>query len=286
MHKTRHQILEHLYLYAHKKYFARRLSKQVHFKSKYVISVGNLSAGGTGKTPVSALLLRHLKQKKHQPLLVLRGYKGELARCGALIFDGQKLFHQAKQAGDEALLLSGVPDTRVAVGKDRARAVQLYGANHSVVILDDAFQNPLVYHDHDLVLVDAAVSLQKMRLFPCGKMREPLSALKRAHTVLLTRYDQAKPEERKQLRSEILKYVPKEALFFSIHKIIGLRSVSFSKKEQNRPLQHSLPHTKEGIGAFCGIANPHSFFRSLREIGYNIQQTKIFPDHHFFSKRI
>ncbi len=277
-------FLENTYLKIHKKYFNYRKKKQKYFQNKYIISIGNLSVGGTGKTPTSKYILSHLLKKNKQSLIVLRGYKGKLSSKSALVFDGKNYFHTVKEVGDEAFLFTDIPNTKVVIGKNRIQAIKHYGTDISIILLDDAFQNPSIYHNHAIVLIDATLSLEKMKLFPCGKLREPLCALKRADTVLLTRYDQANKKNRDSITSEILKHVKEDALFFAQHKITGIRSIfDTHSKQKNTILQ--LPHTKKPLGAFCGIANPASFFNKLGDLGYNLAQTKIFMDHHFFSKR-
>lgn len=277
----RYSILERLYLYAHRKYFAQRIKKQIRFQDKYIISVGNLSAGGTGKTPTTALLLQYLSNLGQCPLALLGGYKAKLSRQKALIYDGRQIFYDSRQGGDEALILARIPNIKVAIGKDRARSLELYGQESKVIVLDDAFQNPSVYHDHDLVLVDASLPLKKMRLFPCGKMREPMEALQRAQTVLLTRFDQAPPERIHALKEEILKYVPEKAIFHSRHKIEDLYEF-----DQKSPVAFALKNTKHSpIGAFCAVARPQAFFQSLEGLGYELKEKRSFPDHHFYSLR-
>ena len=289
-------LAEQLYLHAHHSCFRRRLKKQVRFKDKYVISVGNLSAGGTGKTPTCALLLEHLYKAQKMPLVVLRGYKGSLSKKkeGALVSDGKKILHSAREVGDEAILLARSPGPRVAIGRNRSRMIELYGQEAKSIILDDAFQNPSVYRDHDLVLIDAAIPLEKMRLFPYGRMREGSEALKRAHTVLLTRFDQAPIAVSQKVREEVLSHIPESSLFYSRHKVLGLRAVDEvhleSSKEMKRDHSESaqektkqkLKFGKEPIGAFCGIANPQAFFHSLEELGYRLREKCAFPDHHFY----
>ena len=282
-----YSLAEQLYLYAHRTYFTHRLKNQVRFNDKYIISVGNLSAGGTGKTPTCALLLQRLSEIKQSPLALLRGYRSGLSRHrdGALVSDGQKILHDARAVGDEALLLARIPGIKVAIGKDRARAIELYGRQSKTVVLDDAFQNPSVYRDHDLVLIDITIPLEKMRPFPYGRMREPLTALKRAQSVLLSRFDQASTEMSQRLRKEVLKYVPEKALFYSRHKVLTLHEADIES-----PIKHGgngkerirLPR-EQPLGAFCGIANPQAFFHSLEELDCTLQEKRIFPDHHFYS---
>ena len=260
--------LQRLYLRLHRRVFRRRLREQKRFERFYIVSIGNLSAGGTGKTP----LVRRLAERvlKHSPLVVLRGYGGRAGKEGVLVSDGRSVLTDRLQAGDEALLLAGLPGLRVAAGADRARLIERYGDPSRIVFLDDAFQNPTVYRDFDLVLIDASVPLEKLRVFPLGRFREGLDALERADAVLLTRVAESSPENRAALEREVAAYLPLEKIFCSRHEPQGL-----------------LPEPPAGarFGAFCGIGNPESFFRTLAEKGLEIRERRVFPDHHAFRPR-
>ncbi len=255
-------ILEKLYLFLHRRVYASRLKSQRRFNA-FVISVGNLSAGGTGKTPVSAFLAAHLHKKR--PLLILRGYRGKTGK-GILVTDGKKILATAAQAGDEAVLLARQGGFSVAAGSDRASLIEQFGDGKDIVILDDAFQNPSVFRNHELVLLDATVPLEKIRVFPAGRFRENLNALSRADTVLFTRVDQARIDQYRELRDAVSQHTSAEQ-FESIHEV--------------RDIYPPLSALSE-CGAFCGIGNPESFFKSLESAGYIISRKAVFPDHHAF----
>ena len=281
-------FLEQLYLFFHHKIFNQRLKKQRRFADKHVISVGNLSTGGVGKTPLCASLAQYLKTQKRRSLIVSRGYRAQLSRKGVLVSDGKGKgsIYDVSQVGDESLLLSGLKDIKVAIGRDRSQLIQDHAKDVQAVILDDAFQNPSIYRDHDLVLIDATIGPtdKKTRLFPYGRMREPIDALKRANTVLLTRCDQVHSQQLSDLRETILKFCPSQAVFESSHKVVGLRPVLLkgrSKKEAIMPNFKSVRIQGE-VGAFCGLGNPKAFFSSVKEMGYELQEKRIFPDHHNF----
>ncbi len=285
---------ERLYLYAHEQNFRRRLKNQQHFQDKYVISVGNLSTGGVGKTPLCALLAEYLAKHNRKSLIVLRGYKAQLSKKGALVSNrvGQiskenTPNYNVSQVGDESLLLASLKNTKVAIGKNRSQVIQSYGEDTKSIILDDAFQNPSVHRDHDLVLIDATFGLtqKNMRLIPHGHMREPLTALRRADTVLLTRCDQVGQKQLEDLRQAILKVCPSQAIFMARHNIVGLRpaSLTIENKTKDRLIPVSaLPHSQEAIGSFCGLGNPQAFFVSIEQLGYTLKEKRTFVDHHNF----
>lgn len=227
-----------------------------------MVSIGNLSAGGTGKTPTTALLARNAPG---QTLAVLRGYRGA-AWGGLLVSDGAQLLSNFELAGDEAILLGRLPGLRVAAGKDRARLIAEFGRDCDVVLLDDAFQNPSVYRDHELVLLDASIPIEKLRVFPMGLFREDLRALQRAHTILLTRCDSSTPENLRALEEVVHSAAPAAEIFRSAHVVTGV--------VPEPPLKT--------VGAFCGLGNPEAFFHTVVSAGYQIVEGKAFPDHYPF----
>ncbi len=255
-------LLESLYLRLHNRVYARRLRTQKSYADKYVISIGNLSAGGTGKTPAAILLASH---SPTPPLVVLRGYGGSLSRNGGLVSDGETIFCGPREAGDEAVLIARSAAVSVAVDRNRQRALDRWGGENRVILLDDAFQNPAVHRDCDLVLVDTSVPPEGLRLFPAGKFRDPIEALARADVLLLTRTDQSPYVE--AWKSAAREFLPDARIFESAHKPVGIRPRLESKR----------------VGAFCGIGNPAGFFSTVESMGLEIQARRAFGDHTFFT---
>ena len=270
-----------LYLRAHRRTFRRRLARQTVFEQLYVVSVGNLSAGGTGKTPVALLLAEQLRGRGVPALAVLRGYGGTASKTGLLVSDGTRVFADLRAAGDEALLFARAPGLRVAVGRDRVSAILRFAGDARVVLLDDAFQNPLVGRDHELVLIDALVPLRKMLVFPAGRFREPPEALSRADTIVLPRADLAPPEQLDELTQMIARNAPRAAVFRGRHApgpVVsgGWRGSSLAEST----IVKLAPGTR--VGAFCGLGNPDGFFRSLSEGPHRLDVVykRAFADHH------
>lgn len=255
-----------IYLFIHHAVYNRRLKRQKHFPQLYIVSVGNLSAGGTGKTPAVIYLAEAVKDKS--PLIVLRGYGGKGSMAGTLVSSGNDILSNYYEAGDEALLIARKTGMSVAAGKDRASLIEKYAKSGSVVILDDAFQNPTVARNHDLVLIDATVSPEDVLVFPMGRFRESWDALKRAGSVLLTRTDQVDEKRLATLESIIKKYVPETRIFRSVHKAV--------------PLSEEIGAS---IAAFSGIGNPSAFYRTLKQSGVDLRDTIDFPDHHPFTEK-
>ncbi len=157
-----------------------------------VISVGNIALGGTGKTPTVIDIAGLILQKGKQPAVISRGYGRRDESLISIVSDGRMVQHDPARNGDEPVLiadrLTGVP---VVVGADRYQAslAALRQFHPDVVILDDGFQHIRLQRTIDIVLIDAAEPFGSGKLFPAGILREPLTALKRAHAILITRAD-------------------------------------------------------------------------------------------------
>lgn len=265
-------MLQRFYLWVHHRTYRRRKVRQRRFAGIYVVSIGNLSAGGTGKTPA----VRLLAAAARAPMVVLRGYGGSLSGRGALIGDGTTLYEDWRGSGDEAALLAG-GGLRVAVGRNRADVIERFVGASRTVLLDDAFQNPSVYRDHELVLIDASAPVRSMQPLPSGRFRDDWSALERANTVLLTRCSDASSQQLSDLMNVILEYLPAAHVFQSDHLPGDLVPALPSQ-----PSSESV--SAPALGAFCGIGNPDSFFRTLQSLGLEISERMVFADHHHYTK--
>ncbi|MBL8022265.1 MAG: tetraacyldisaccharide 4'-kinase [Leptospirales bacterium] len=279
-------LLSRIYLALHHFVFRRRKEGAVKFEVR-VVSVGNLSMGGTGKTPLVAYLAE--KARKRNPMVVLRGYGG---RSAGLVSDGRQTVSTFDSAGDEAMLLAQVPGLRVAAGRDRIDLIRRFAGNSGIIFLDDAFQNPSIARDVDLVLIDATLPPERLRVFPGGKFREDVDALLRASAVLLTRSDSV---HARSWLSLLRTRFPSLPIFQSVHEFAGL--VPFL---QSTMLAATTPEQKQrrgstvgrrtarhnpniGVGAFCGIGNPQAFYSMLAENGMKVVSTKSFGDHHRYT---
>lgn len=258
------RFLEELYLFLHRRTYASRSARATRFPMR-VVSIGNLSMGGTGKTPLVEYLVR--KGRAKRPMVVLRGYG---AGGSGLVSDGVNVLSTYKESGDEAMLLAEVPGLRVAAGKDRAALISEFGRDSDFILLDDAFQNPSVARDFELVLIDASIPMERLRVAPCGKFRERLDALSRADAVLLTRADQGGAVWQR----EIGRLFPELPVFQSEHRFAGLGPL-LPGAENPAPLPGSSIH------AFCGIGNPHAFFQMLAA-SFELKERRAFSDHHAF----
>lgn len=242
-----------------------------------VVSVGNLTAGGTGKTPLVIALAQLLVSRGHRPVLLSRGYRSARPWCLNLVNDGRRTLLPKDVSGDESeLIIRRLGDLPVIVCKDRARGA-LYGAAKlgcTVALLDDAFQYWKLERDADIVVVDATDPFGRQALLPLGRLREPFSMISRAQAAVISRADlpQALPPE--SIERVIRRYNPECEILFSSH---CFEHVLWLPRNQRKPVE-SLAGQR--VFAFCGIGNPESFRQMLQDAGMDLQDFRIFSDHH------
>lgn len=243
-----------------------------------VISIGNLTVGGTGKSPLTSCIASLLRDSGYRVGVVSRGYRRKSAVDPLLVSDGRALLSDAQSAGDEPYLIArDNPAVPVAVGADRVRAARLLlrAASPEVIVLDDAFQHRRLARDLDLVLVDRLDPWGNGRMLPSGPLREPLSSIARAHACILTRSDGQCPSS---LASALARYNPDAALF---HCRIEPRAFVRSEGETI-----GLAALKGfSAYAFSGIARPERFEGDLRALGLRLAGSRRFADHHPFRPR-
>ena len=227
-----------------------------------VISVGNLSVGGTGKSPMVAWLARWLRQRHLRVAVLSRGY-------GAL----------ESGRNDEALEFELLfPDVPHLQHPDRRASAELAAdeLEMQILLLDDGFQHRQLSRDLDIVLLDATLPTAAAWLLPGGLMREPLSSLARAAVVVLTRVSQALPSRLEDLQQQVQRLAPQAALVLADHQPSGL----WQAPDQRRP----LPELRgKKVLAMCAIGNPESFFCTLKEQGAEVLDHRSWPDHHAFT---
>jgi len=241
-----------------------------------VISIGNITVGGTGKTLATLALCQWLISRKITPAVLSRGYGGE-APADRLVFDGEKLNLGPKEAGDEPFLLAAsLPEARVLVGKDRRRSAELalrMGAE--VMVLDDGFQYWKMQKDFDVVLIDALDPFGNGHLIPRGMLREPLSALQRAQAIWITHSDMIPKEDLSRLEDSLSEIAPGVPISYTIHQPVALRDFSSGDRIGLWTLE------RKRVLALSGIGNPHSFEYMLQKLGAEVIPAR-FPDHHYY----
>lgn len=227
-----------------------------------VLCVGNLSVGGTGKTPMVAWLCSWLRSKEVRVAIVSRGY-GQLD----------------SGSNDEALELElALPDVPHLQNSDRSAAAQLAREELEMqaIVLDDGFQHRRLRRDLDIVLIDASEPAAADWCLPGGLMRESWNSLKRAGIVVLSRSHQASAARLKQLRQRIARRAPLALVVSSQTEPLGWHGINLPFVELNELRGRQ-------VLAFCGIGNPTAFFQSLEQLGLTILDRRAFPDHHAFS---
>jgi tetraacyldisaccharide 4'-kinase len=228
-----------------------------------VVSVGNLSVGGTGKTVIVEWIARQLRDAGHTVTILSRGYgKG------------------AASQNDEALMLeTNLPDVPHLQGADRSSLARIAveELEAEVLVLDDGFQHRQLARDLDIVLLDASQPAVSQWPLPRGTFREPYSSLVRANAVILTRCDQAQPDALAQQEAQLRKRYPTLPITKAIHAPLCLVGAG----DQEAPL-NQLSGAK--VIAFCGLGHPEAFFATVRSLGANIVDSRVFPDHHSYTR--
>ncbi len=236
-----------------------------------VISVGNMTLGGTGKTPlVIALALEALK-RGFKPCILTRGYKGRV-RYPSFVSRGNGPLMSISQAGDEPVLMAQkLRNVEIIKGRNRYEA-GLLSEKADLFILDDGFQHRRLYRDMDIVLIDALRGFGNGRLFPIGPLREPLSELGRADMIVITRgnHDENVNLIKKTLSKTFQNLTP--SVYTAHHK-----PSFFMDNKGNRYDINDISGKK--VFAFCGIGNPDAFIHTLQSTGANITGVKQFKDH-------
>lgn len=246
-----------------------------------VISVGNLTCGGTGKTPAVQTICRMLAERGLRVVVLSRGHGGS-ARGATIASDGESVAGTSAEVGDEPVLLSktlrGVP---VVVGKDRRASGDLACERFSpdVIVLDDGMQYWQLHRDLDIVILNARRPYGSGHVFPMGDLREPISGLRRAGAVLLTNSRALDEAQLDSLKARVSKLIPATHVFASNHVAVGLSSAETGE-------EHDLSWVAgRRIFAFCGIGSPESFLGMLSNLGAAIAGNIIFPDHYRLSDR-
>jgi tetraacyldisaccharide 4'-kinase len=230
----------------------------------FVISIGNITWGGTGKTSLVKEITQFLMSKGFRVAIVSRGY-GRTTSGPLLVQDGVELKCEWGESGEEAYLLAkSLPGAIVAVAENRSDGLHLVeGFSPDVILLDDAFQHRKVKRDLDIVLVDASEDVTSLKMIPFGKLREGPDSLTRSDAVVLTHIDEA-----------------------------NRRTLDWMRDNMDRPVFHCsyvavepLVVYGKKIGAFCAIGAPDHFFRILRQEGAELVSIKTFRDHHAFTQK-
>ena len=234
-----------------------------------VISVGNLTVGGTGKTPMVAWLAARIAAEGHRPAVVSRGYGGSAGRGPLIVSRGEGPLCEPDHCGDEPFLLARIlRHVPIVVGSDRvAAAEEAAGLGCRAVLLDDGFQHRRLARDLDILLLDASNPFGDYGVLPAGLLREPVSALRRADLVLITRCRRG--ENFPVIERAVRLYNPDAPILPAGHRPVGFFNAGGA----------SIPRPRRAI-AFCGIGNPSRFRIDLEGQGVEIVEFEVYRDHH------
>ncbi|MBN1793514.1 MAG: tetraacyldisaccharide 4'-kinase [Candidatus Omnitrophica bacterium] len=245
--------------------YRRRIFRKQHAPLR-VIGVGNITVGGTGKTPLCALLSEYCSAGSRVPVIVMRGHGNPDSRGGI---------------SDESILLSQKLRAPVLVSKRRLpaimRAYREYGSR--CVILDDAFQQWGIRKDIEIVIIDSLAPFGNRRLLPAGPLREPIAHIARADMVLLSNARLCEVHALKELRQEVARYVGEEAIYEVSHVPVCFRNIQDATELP--------PSGLEGKNAllFCGIGNPVSFEKTVASLGIAVRRRRYFSDHYWYTQK-
>ncbi|HZP82292.1 MAG TPA: tetraacyldisaccharide 4'-kinase [Chthonomonadaceae bacterium] len=241
-----------------------------------VVSIGNLTTGGTGKTPMTQTLCCLLSGQGKKAAILSRGYGGRHERGCAVVSDGQKVRLNAREAGDEAYLLARtLPDVPVLVGKDRRVTGKLAYAEFQpdVIVLDDGMQFWQLHRDLDIVLLNACEPFDNGWTFPRGLLREPPSHLRRAGIVVLTNVKRAGPERTREVQAVVQRLAPGRPVFTADLAPTGLRTLVGN-------VEHPADWLNgRRVAALAAIGNPSAFESMLGELGGILAARFRFRDH-------
>lgn len=244
------------------------------------ISVGNVTAGGTGKTPLVAYIANALAERGEMVCILTRGYGRKNPNERILVSDGTNIITNAAITGDEPLELARRLGERAVIVADANRVAAARWAEEkfgiTAFVLDDGFQHRRAKRDLDIVCIDATDPFGNGKMLPAGRLREPLENLRRADCVVLTRVDLA--EDLDAIRKKISAFTP--APVFECRTWLE-QIVSLPDFQRGRAVKEFLPEEK--AFAFCGLGNPAIFFRTVGE-RFDLRGTRAFRDHHVYSK--
>jgi tetraacyldisaccharide 4'-kinase len=243
--------------------YARGLLK-THRVNAVVICVGNLTTGGTGKTPLVVWLCQLLRGKQTRCAILTRGYK----------------VPKGQLSDEPALLSAQCPGVAVVVNPDRVAGAAEAICRHDaqVLVMDDGFQHRRLARDLDIVAIDATGPFGYGKVLPAGLLREPIMGLRRAHAVVLTRCDQVSEDTLKRIEKDIRRVNPDLIIARSLHVPVGIKTCEGTEIGLDRL-------GRKRLFAFCGIGNPQSFFHAVEHLGGVLVGSRAYDDHYRYTAR-
>lgn len=245
-----------------------------------VISIGNLTLGGTGKTPLTAFVAGYLIDEGFEVGILTRGYaRSDTRQARVLVSDGTQVRATLAESGDEPWMLARqVPQAKILVGKHRFRNGQ-WLEQHSpcdVFLLDDGYQHFQLKRDLNILVLDATDPFGGGEMVPFGRLREPLYALKRADVILVTRAD--RPFDQDELEAILAACEVTAPVIYTYHDVTGLHELG-----TNRPQAQRLLSGKR-VGVVCALGNPAVFVEDVTRMGAQLVYQKTGRDHHAYTQ--
>lgn len=256
---------------------------ETHDLGARTISVGNITAGGTGKTPLVAYIAEILARRGEKVCILTRGYGRKDPVKRVLVSDESQILTDPLNAGDEPLELAQklLGKAIVLADADRVAAADWAKRKFGITafVLDDGFQHRKAKRDVDIVCIDATDPFGGGKMLPAGRLREPLNNLKRADIIVITRANLV--TDISNLRSEIFD-LNRDAVILTASTLISrfVPLEEFHSKTQSSQREFG----QQNVFAFCGLGNPENFFEQLRRKNVSIVGTRAFPDHHEYDQ--
>lgn len=247
-----------------------------------VVSVGNITTGGTGKTPMVAWVVRRLRELRRRPAVLMRGYKavgGQSDEAEVLRIELGRAAGLLPRAARATLMAPLPNDVAVFVQADRrAAAREAVEAGADVLVMDDGFQHLRLRRDLDIVLIDATCPFGFGHVLPRGLLREGLSALKAARALVITHADTPDKPSLDDLRRQLARLAPQATIHAAAHRPTRLT-------DQDGEVKDVAELAGKRVLAFCGLGNPRQFFDMLKVLGADLAATQAFDDHVHYGPR-
>ncbi len=244
--------------------------------NKPIISIGNITSGGTGKTPMVIYLAQLLQKKGKKPGIISRGY-GRKSKGLQVVHDGKKIIASVELAGDEPFLMANIlKNVPIIVSENRIKGIKQLIDYYfvDVIIMDDGFQHRKVNRNLDILTISSNDKKTSYRLLPWGKLREPLKNIDRANYAIYTKTENHKTPAIHSIIQPLLKTNPINSSLLPI--LMRYNSSSYQKT--------LIPD--KPVFAFCGIAEPNSFINSAKELSLKIKGRIFFQDHQEYTKKV
>ncbi len=263
--------------------FRNRLYDKKILKSKKIddleiFCVGNITVGGTGKTPTVQYLVQKFVNEGRKVAIVSRGYRGKRKKDPMIVSDGKNIFASSKESGDEPLLHALNTKVPIIVGKNRYLACLMAKKHFDIdtIVLDDGYQHRKLERDYNIVLIDATNPFGSGRLLPLGTLREDLKQLKRAHEFIITKADLVDDREIKKIKKYLSRY--KKNISVAKYDVVSLKNL----KGERKPL---FWVNKKRVLLFSGLANPLNFEKTVISLMPLATERMDFLDHYNFKER-